>query len=604
MSRHRSRAGIVAWLTILALALDCAFLRRQASPVLAKSHLPLKTRWAADVSPERVLDEYPRPQLVRARWTNLNGLWQYEVGDSGGGAPARYTRTILVPFPIESELSGVERAVNEHQWLWYRRTFQAPARVPGERLLLHFGAVDWEATVIVNGRELGQHRGGYDPFTFDVTDALRGGPEQELVVRVWDPTDKGPQPRGKQVRAPRGIHFTAVTGIWQTVWLEPVPRVSLRALEVTPDVDAGLVRVHAVVANAAPDERVRVTVTDGARVVGSAVARPSDTLAVRIPGARLWSPADPFLYGLQVELASGDRVESYIGMRKIAVAKDSAGVNRLLLNGQPLFQLGLLDQGYWPDGLYTAPTDAALRFDIEEAKRLGFNLLRKHVKVEPDRWYYHADRLGMLVWQDMPSGSNDTPASHADFAAELEHIVDALRNHPAIVMWALFNEGWGQHDTKRYAAWLKAHDPSRLVDNASGWTDAGVGDVLDRHSYPDPTLPPLEPRRAAVLGEFGGLGLPVPRHLWRADHLMDYRRYDTPEALGAGYRALMRQVRDLERKGLAAAVYTQLTDVEGEVDGLLTYDRALEKLPPDPVQANRAGNRPAAPPSVAAGADR
>jgi hypothetical protein len=305
-----------------------------------------------------------------------------------------------------------------------------------------------------------------------------------------------------------------------------------------------------------------------------------------------------------VELASGDRVESYVGMRKIAVAKDSAGINRLFLNGEPVFQLGLLDQGYWPDGLYTAPTDAALCFDIEAAKRLGFNLLRKHVKAEPDRWYYHADRLGMLVWQDMPSGDNDTPASRAGFAAELAHIVDALRNHPAIIMWVLFNEGWGQHSTQPYTAWLKSHDPSRLVDNASGWADAGVGDVVDRHSYPAPTMAPREPRRAVVLGEFGGLGLPVLGHLWRRNHLLDYRRYDTPEALGSAYHALLRQVTELERKGLAAAVYTQLTDIEGEDDGLLTYDRALEKLPADPVHANRMVNGAVTRPGREANADQ
>ena len=339
----------------------------------------------------------------------------------------------------------------------------------------------------MNGKPVGEHRGGYDPFTVDVTDALRASGDQEIVVRVWDPTDKGPQPRGKQVLNPRTIWYTAVTGIWQTVWLETVPSTYLVSLRLDPDVDAGALRVTVdAFGDGAAGATARVDALDGTRVVGSATGRVGETIAVSVPNAKLWSPADPFLYDLSVQLSTGDAVKSYVGMRKIAVGRDDRGVNRLLLNGKVLFQYGQLDQGWWPDGLYTAPTDAALRFDIETQKQMGFNTIRKHVKVEPARWYYDCDRLGMLVWQDMPSGDNNTPDGVADFGGELERVIAALRNHPSIVMWVPFNEGWGQHETEKYVARVKALDPSRLVNNTSGWTDRGVGDIVDGHAYPGP----------------------------------------------------------------------------------------------------------------------
>ncbi len=544
----------------------------------------LLTRWAAEVTDDRVLPDYPRPDLVRRDWRNLNGPWEYAIRDRGADRPASFDGTILVPFPVQSRLSNVARAVKDTERLWYRRTLRAPS-ASDRRWLLHFGAVDWEATVWVNGRRIGDHRGGYDPFTFDITDALRPDGDQELVVSVWDPTDRGEQPRGKQVLEPKSIWYTAVTGIWQTVWLEPVPTTYITGLQIRPDVDAGEVRVRIDAASAAPASgrltaSVNVERADGSGV-GVIDAAAGDTVSIRIPQARLWSPDDPYLYRLRVRLTSGDSVESYFGMRKIAVQPDATGVKRLFLNGRPLFEYGLLDQGWWPDGLYTAPTDEALRSDIETTKRLGFNLIRKHVKVEPARWYYHADRLGVLVWQDMPSGDNKTADGKAQFTRELEHVVDALENHPAIVMWVPFNEGWGQHDAAARVDWLKRRDPTRLVNHASGWTDEHISDVSDAHRYPGPGVPAPDANRAAVLGEFGGLGLPLEGHTWLAKGNWGYRSFTTPEALGQAYRDLLYQLRIMIGERLSAAIYTQTTDVEIEVNGIMTYDRAVTKLPAD-----------------------
>lgn len=544
----------------------------------AQSSSTLRTRWAADVDTASVLPEYPRPQMVRADWQNLNGWWQYAITDSGASQPAAWDGRILVPFAAESQLSGVRRTVGDTARLWYRRTFRAPD-LDGGRLLLHFGAVDWDATVSVNGQRVGTHRGGYDAFSFDITDALRPGEMQELVVSVWDPSDAGDQPRGKQVREPRSIWYTSVTGIWQTVWLERVPRAHIAGLDIVTDIDSSRVVLRVATAGTTAAERVRAAVSvDGDRVAYT--EGPADgALTLPVPDARLWSPDDPFLYDLTVSLESGDSVTSYFGMRKIAVARDSLGVHRLFLNNEPLFQYGPLDQGWWPDGLYTAPTDEALRFDVEMTRQLGFNMARKHVKVEPARWYYHADRLGLLVWQDMPSANNRTPASRENFAAELKAMVDGLRNHPSIVMWVPFNEGWGQHDTERYTNWLKAYDPTRLVNSASGWTDRGTGDVADLHAYPGPTIPERDGRRALVLGEFGGLGLPLEGHTWLDRDNWGYRSYADTAALGLAYRGLIDQIRFLNADGLSAAVYTQTTDVEIEVNGLMTYDRAIIKFP-------------------------
>ena len=443
--RALARAAPAVLLALVALA-------HRADAQLATSQLA--TRWAKDVTPERVLPEYPRPQMTRPAWTNLNGRWDYAIRDREAAQPDRWDGTILVPFPVESQLSGVHRSVSPGERLWYRRTFRAPARPTGGRLLLHAGAIDWDATIYVNGRDVGRHRGGYDPITVDITDALTRGGDQQLVVGVEDPTDAGDQPHGKQVRQARSIWYTAVTGIWQTIWLEPVPASWIRSLQVTADVDAGMVHVRVDAAGAPRGTTVRVIARAAGAAAGQAGGPVDGVVDVPLPSPHLWAPGDPFLYDLSVQLSTGDSVGSYVGMRKIAVARDAAGTPRLFLNDKPLFQFGLLDQGWWPDGLYTAPTDEALASDIETTLRLGFNFARKHVKVEPDRWYYHADRLGLLVWQDMPSAGNATPEGRREFDAELRRVVDALRNHPSIVMWVPFNEGWGQHDTWDHVAWL------------------------------------------------------------------------------------------------------------------------------------------------------
>jgi hypothetical protein len=442
--------------------------------------------------------------------------------------------------------------------------------------------VDWHAQVWLNGKLLGEHRGGYDPFTFEITDTLADAAEQELVVSVWDPTDKGPQPRGKQVLNPGGIFYTAVTGIWQTVWLEAVPQTYVHALQLVPDVDARELKVT--VSTSAP-AKVWARATDGDQEVAKAEGQAGETLRLKIDNARLWAPDSPFLYDLRVGLDGGDEVAGYFGMRKIEVKKDEAGVNRLFLNNQVLFQIGPLDQGWWPDGLYTAATDEALRFDVEMTRKLGFNLARKHVKVEPPRWYYHCDKLGLLVWQDMPSGGgpgeklgDGAEFPRSQFELELQRVIDANRNHPCIVMWVPFNEGWGQHDTPEIVASVQKYDPTRPVNEASGWTDKGSGDVKDVHDYPGPGMPPLEDKRVAVLGEFGGLGIPVPGHLWWDKKNWGYRNFQDLKEIQLAYDGLIRRLRPLIGKGLSAAVYTQTSDCEGEVNGLMTYDRKVVKF--------------------------
>ena len=606
--------------------LPVGFLFLLSLPVLAAewqpADSPLMTRWAKDVSPDNVLPEYPRPQMVRDEksWTNLNGLWDYAIRPKDAGPPIEeedWDGKILVPFCVESALSGVKKTVGPENMLWYRRRVPR-SELPSEgRLLLHFGASDWHTTVSINGIKVGEHKGGYDPFTFDVTEAFGSTKDisDEIIVSVWDPTDAGFQPRGKQVREPRGIWYTSVTGIWQTVWLERVPKTYVRSVKIVPDIDDGKVHITVDVANAVKDTGISVSYEppnkekDRERQPAAVGASdPGKVITLAVPKPLLWTPDDPRLYKLRIAVGTWedvptlenpaqtirsvgnfeDIVDSYFGMRKIEVKKDTDGFNRLFLNNKPLFQYGPLDQGWWPDGLYTAPSDEALKYDIEMTKKLGFNMARKHVKVEPARWYYWCDKLGLLVWQDMPNGDghirNDQPdierskESEDNFRREWQAIMDANINSPSIICWVPFNEGWGQFKTNEVLDWTTEHDPTRLVDGPSGWTDRGGGDMHDMHAYPGPNMFPPTDERASVLGEFGGLGWPVKDHLWWDKRNWGYRTYYSQAELRQNYEILMHRLRPLISKGLAAAIYTQTTDVEGEVNGLMTYDRELIKL--------------------------
>jgi hypothetical protein len=628
---------LIAGLALITIAFGAA----RADEVWKPAHPRLMTEWGARVSPDNAWWEYPRPQFVRERWLNLNGLWDYALARRTEPQPATFAGKILVPFALESALSGVGQSFGPDDRLWYRRTFTVPADWRGQRVLLHFGAVDYECTLWINGGLVGSHMGGSDPFTFDVTPFLRPDDARpnELLLTVTDPTDTGQQPRGKQQLDPRGIWYTPVSGIWQTVWMEPVPAgVSLRELRLTPDVEAGRLRIAALVNEAVEDDTlaVRCTALVRGQPVAATIIRVNREGWLEIRRPELWTPENPFLYDLTVELvtvrsprgprpgpaeraklpafgeaeraayaraevtgAPADLVRSYFAMRGVSVGPGPKPEQpHLRLNGQAIFQHGPLDQGWWPDGLLTPPSDEAMAWELGWLKQAGFNMLRKHIKIEPDRYYYHCDRLGILVWQDMPSGFNRALRNQPQDAGEplrlatgreqheleLRRMIGRLYNHPSIVMWVIHNEGWGQYETPALERWVKSIDPSRWVNPTSGWLDQNVGDVYDIHTYQEiPLTPRNKPDRAIVIGEYGGVGWPVSEHLWdTSKRNWGYQTYHDQAAYAAALlkkmEALLPMRRDL---GLSAAVYTQTSDVEGEVNGFLTYDRRMSKIAPE-----------------------
>ena len=578
---------------LLALAL-CSSTFAQWKPAGDK----IKTSWGEQLDPKNVLPEYPRPIMERSDWKNLNGLWKYAITKKGDPTPAAYQGDILVPFAVESSLSGVGKMINEKEELWYQRTFDVPSNWRGKQVLLHFGAVDWKAEVWVNDVKVGEHTGGFTPFYFDITSVLNKG-NNDLVVKVWDPSDRGEQPRGKQIANPHGIWYTPVTGIWQTVWLEPVATQYITNLKTTPDIDNNSVKVE-VAANTTSADKVEVKVFDGKNLVAKGAALNGVPVELAMPAnTKLWSPDSPFLYNMEVTLYKDgkaiDQVKSYTAMRKYSIRKGQNGITRLQLNNKDYFQFGPLDQGWWPDGLYTAPTDEALVYDLKKTKDFGYNMVRKHVKVEPARWYTHCDQLGLIVWQDMPNGGpspqwqarnyfNGTEvirsaASEANYRKEWREIIDCLYSYPSIAVWVPFNEAWGQFKTPEIVAWTKEYDPSRLVNPASGGNHYTCGDILDLHHYPGPNMFLYDPRRATVLGEYGGIGLVVEGNTWVNDKKnWGYVKFNTSDEVTNEYIKYGKHLLELIQKGFSAAVYTQTTDVEGEINGLMTYDRKVIKM--------------------------
>lgn len=565
-----------------------------AAPAIAQwqpAGAPLLTRWAADVSPDNPWPEYPRPTLQRDDWLNLNGLWDYAILDADAQPntrPESWDGQILVPYPIESALSGVGRSLTPDQTLVYHTTFEIPDEWNAARVILHVEAADWQSRVEINATEVGTHSGGYDRASYDITDALNDQGTQTIDIVIKDPTDASTQPRGKQVRQPNGIWYTPTSGVWQTVWLEPLPDTSVEHVDFKNDIESGDITAT-IQATRGQSEPATVAVSDNGVTIAEATGRCGEPIHLHVPNHKLWSPDDPALYDVEISLASADHVRTYTAFREISVRPDERGVTRIHLNGQPIFLLGTLDQGFWPDGLYTPPTDDAMAYDLEVTKRLGFNTVRKHVKVEPERWYTHCDNLGLLVLQDMPSGDayvspgegeiERTPASAAQYEKELTSLINQKRSHPCIVMWVPFNEGWGQYDTARIVEKVKLLDPTRLVDPASGWNDFPVGDVHDIHVYPGPGSPEPEASRAAFLGEFGGLGLPLEGHTWQEKDNWGYRSYKSAKDLTDAYVTLMHDMRWLiADPGLSGAIYTQTTDVEIEVNGLMSYDREVLKV--------------------------
>lgn len=563
----------------------------------------IKTEWADKVDPQNVLPEYPRPIMERPQWLNLNGLWDYAITKKDAPLPKTFDGKILVPFAIESSLSGVGKTIKADQSLWYERKFQIPEDWKGKNVLLNFGAVDWKAEVFVNGNKIGEHTGGYTPFSFNITKNLKDG-ENSLAVRVWDSTGNG-LPRGKQIENPRGIFYTSVSGIWQTVWLEPVSASHISGLKITPDLDSSSFDIK--VDSDDKSATATIKVLDNGKVVAQTTAAANKTANIPVKNPKLWWPKSPFLYDLEITLSNKggeqvDSVKSYAAMRKFSIAKHGrfGGVD-FTLNNKKFFTFGPLDQGWWPDGLYTAPTDEALKFDIQRTKDLGFNSIRKHVKVEPARWYTHCDRLGMVVWQDMPSmfgegggwqprgffqGEERTVSKKFEetYRKEWKEIMESLHSYPCIAIWVPFNEAWGQFKTKEITEWTKSMDPSRLVNSASGGNYFDCGDIVDSHDYGNPIMYIFNNQKVNVVGEYGGIGCAVDGHLWVKDKNWGYGKMRSQEEVTKKFVELTNRFIDMTKYGCFGAIYTQTTDVEIEVNGLFTYDRKVLKVDEEKVR--------------------
>jgi len=577
----------LAFFVFFVLSVSCVH-KKEINWKIAEN--PILTKWASEVDPLKPWLQYPRPDMVRNAWINLNGLWDYSVTQKGK-KPEKWDGSILVPYPVESALSGVRKKISEKENLWYKRDFSIPNIWKKKNILLNFEACDWETTVWVDGKEVGTHRGGYDPFTFDITEALDNKKLHELLVCVWDPTDKGTQPRGKQVTSPGSIWYTSTTGIWQTVWIEPVNKSYIASFRTVTNADNGTIIFKTDVKNADAGSLLFKILKEG-RTIATATGKANNETTLQIKDPLLWSPDKPFLYDITIELKNNnktvDKVKSYTGIRKISIGKTADGFTRMLLNNEFIYQNGPLDQGFWPDGIYTPPTEDAMVYDLRMIKKMGFNMLRKHVKVENRIFYYWCDKLGILIWQDMPSGDesisgnlpdiNKSKEATIQFELELKRMIETKYNHPSIIMWVPFNEGWGQFETGRITGLIADYDPTRLVNSSSGWTDRGTGNINDIHHYPDPAVQPAEENRAIVLGEFGGLGLPLQGHTWEQKN-WGYRNMDDTLQLLSRYESYFDMVhRFIKENGLSATIYTQTTDVETETNGLMTYDRKINKM--------------------------
>ena len=566
----------------------------------------IKTKWGVDLDPKNVWPEYPRPQLERKDWINLNGPWSYSISDPVNLKPEIHDGKILVPFSVESSLSGVMRPLTNKEVIWYEKEFTLPDEWKNKKIILHFGAVDWKCTLFINTIRVGEHLGGYSPFCFDITERLKEG-TNKIVLQVYDPTDRSYQPRGKQTMNPGSIWYTPISGIWQTVWLEPVNENYITNLEINNNFDEKEIKIN-FRSNSEEKLPLSVTVEYQGKSIEVVKSSTNTETTIKIPDEDFhpWSPSEPNLYDIKAELLteSGDvldSIKSYTNIRKIEQKKDSSGNFRIFLNNKPLFNMGTLDQGYWPDGLYTPPSEEAMIYDIQKLKDLGFNTIRKHIKVEPFRYYYQCDKIGMLLWQDMPSGDlggnrwepqklnegtdvERSQESKDQHYKEWAEIIDNLKFFQCIVVWVPFNEAWGQFDTEKVVDFTSQKDPLRLINAASGGNHRVCGNMIDLHSYPGPAQFFKEDSLINVLGEYGGLGLEIKGHTWKDDN-WGYAVFNSKEEVTQRYVEYANDLIKFIDSGFSGAIYTQTTDVESEINGLITYDREEIKIIEEDIKA-------------------